>query len=253
MVRITKNPTELKKRVLRFFDPQGARKPLAKFIESLSSKSEVLVFGGCVRDIALYGVKLFSSDIDLVYTGSSVELARVLERMKCEYELTQNKFGGYRTVVKNWDVDLWAIETTWAFKKGYVQYHSINSLLDTTITNWDAIFYKWNESKIVCCDQYFTDMNDGYLSLNLYQNPNVIGCLVRILRFYFMKKATLFSPDIRQFIIEKFEGRNIEDIVRYEVKAYPRDRYLNFNNVTNFIEAIKRGDNELIPTLLELN
>lgn len=251
MVRIARNPAELKKRVLRFFDPQGPRKPLVNFIESLSSINDVLVFGGCVRDIALYGVKLFSSDIDLVFSGSSEELTKALKRLECEYELSQNKFGGYRTVVKGWDVDLWAVKSTWAFKKGHVEYRSIDSLLETTITNWDAIFYNWNENKIICGDNYFSDMQDGYLTLNLSQNPNLTGCLVRILRFYFMKKANLFSPVIRQFIIDKIEERNVEDIVRYEIEKYPRDRYLNSECVINFLEEIKKSDNELIPTSIE--
>ena len=234
----------LKKRINRFFEATSSRKKVCEFISHIAAENDVLVFGGCIRDIALFGVKAFDSDIDLVFCGEQEELDELLS------SYTKNKFGGYRLKIGTWDIDIWALRSTWAFKNQHIEFVASSSLLNTTITNWDSIFFSWCNKTLVYSKNYFKDLNDGYLDLVLPDNPNNLGCLTRIFRFYLMKQANIFSPKLRQYLINQLAIHSDKQILEYERKSYPNNIYLNEQSVVTIRNWIERRDNELIPTEL---
>ena len=229
MVSVAKNKSILKKRLLRFFLESKERKELEFFLNSTSEKNEILVFGGLVRDIALFGISGFDSDIDLVFTGPPSELERLINST-----FKENKFGGYRGRIGSWPVDIWSLEKTWAFKKGLIPLKSNESLLDTTFTNWDSIYFEWRNRKIICPEFYFQELQEGYLNLNLKENPNDIGCTVRVIRYFISKHVSAFSPTMVEYMREQLEKFSNRQLIHAEGISYPNKKYLN-NVVINYI------------------
>lgn len=85
MINVASNKSALKKRIVRFFDAPK-RSELRRFILELSELGEVIAFGGVVRDIALYGIKGFDSDIDLVVNCPPKSLASFFEQSNMTFE-----------------------------------------------------------------------------------------------------------------------------------------------------------------------
>jgi len=239
MLRRVSNKINLRKRLDRFFQTNSSRKNLTFFLDMISTTDEVVVFGGCIRDIALYGIRNFRSDIDIVFTGSQKKLKEIMMELDPRYEVKINKFGGFRAKVGIWDVDIWSLKATWAFKNNFVKFNGEESLLLTTITNWDAIYFKWRKREIVCIDSYFEDILSGHLSLVLPFNPNILGSLVRILRFNFMKEANFFSHELGKFLLKNFDSFSVSDVINYEKQSYPLDTYLTHSSVDKLLRIVK--------------
>lgn len=236
----------LKKRLQRFFDPESkTRQDLCQFLNTLSDKIDVYIYGGVIRDIALHGVASFKSDIDIVFTGNET----ALDPIWGAYGAQRNNFGGRRLSVGHWQVDIWSAESTWAFKEGYKQFESIESMLDTTITNWDAILYHWKDEKIICKADYFKDLSNCYLDVVLDKNPNALGMYTRIMRYCAGKAAAKeVSPRVVHLLKLAFETYSKRELLEYEERSF-KDRYL-----ANAYERLARDENlyrdDLFPTEL---
>lgn len=210
MIDIAINNSAFKKRVVRFFD-SSSRADVSKFIKHLSCAGEVLVFGGLLRDIALFGTKGFNSDIDLVVDYSAERLGFLL--LDSLWESTKNKFGGYRLEVGGWTVDVWPIRETWAFKNTSVAYCGRESLLLTTITNWDSVAYSFKDKKIISDVYYLEYLRNGELDIVLTDNPNHAGVLVRIIKAICDKRAKVLMPRLLGYLKQELPKWTSSQIV----------------------------------------
>jgi len=247
MVSVAKDKSELKKRVLRFFDEKSKRrKSVVLFLNQLSECADIYVFGGLIRDIALHGVASFDSDIDLVYVGDQQKVLDFIEN----YSAKINKFGGYRLDIDGWQLDIWEAKRSWAFEEGYVKYSDVTSLLKTTITNWDSILFNWNHKNLICDERYFKDINDGYLDIKLLENPNEIGMYVRLLRYFTSKDAHLVSSRTSSSISNAVAKYTFQDLSSYEKSSYKQE-YIT-QSVYSYLKSHKGICNpDLIPIGLD--
>lgn len=234
MIDIAANNQAFKKRVVRFFDSQK-RADVIDFIKRLSDVGEVLVFGGLLRDIALFGAKDFNSDIDLVVDCSVGSLAVFFSREIEEFH--RNKFGGYRLEVGGWTVDVWPIRETWAFKNNYVSYTGRDSLLLTTITNWDAVAYSFKEKKIISSSSYLECLRLGELDIVLADNPNEAGVLMRVIRAVCDKHARILMPRVVKYLKQELPKWSADEIAATQDKVLGRI-YLSRQDFYNFRDEI---------------
>ena len=241
MISAANNKSTLKKRVIRFFDaPQ--RSELKTFIMELSEIGEVIAFGGVIRDIALYGIKNFNSDIDLVIDCPIESLDDFFRNSNSNSK--KNKFGGYRTATKNWTVDAWPLKATWAFDKKKVKYIDRESLLQTTITNWDAIAYSFKDGEILCREDYFHLIRDGEIDLILECNPNSAGVLLRTLRSIFDGRAKKLMPKALSYLKKEFNQRTCNEIYSLQKKMFGKEFFTEEN-----LEQLKQETNSLNENL----
>jgi predicted nucleotidyltransferase len=197
MIDIAVNSQAFKKRVVRFFN-SPKRSDVADFIKRLSLFGEVLVFGGLLRDIALFGARGFNSDIDLVVDCSIEEMSVFFVTEASAF--SRNKFGGYRVEVGGWTVDVWPIRETWAFKHKHVLYEGRESLLLTTITNWDAVAFSFKDKQIISSSSYLECLKMGELEVVLTENPNKAGVLIRVIRAICDKRAKILMPRLLKYL-----------------------------------------------------
>ena len=215
---VAKDRSALKKRLQRFFNPKiEARARLCEFLDVLASNVDVYIYGGLIRDIARQGVASFGSDIDIVYTGDESALNSVL----ASFGDGRNSFGGRRLNVGRWQVDIWAAEATWAFAEGYRGFDGIESMLDTTITNWDAILYRWQDKKIICKEDYFKELSASYLDIVLDKNPNMLGMYTRVMRYCVGKFAAKeVSVEVARVLKSAFEEYSEQELLEYEKRSF---------------------------------
>ena len=219
MTTIAKKASDLVKRMRRFLLRERKRdEVLSNLLDRLGSGEDVYLFGGIIRDIALYGSSGLECDIDLVWVGSHDRINAVVE--KDEFLFRRNRFGGFRVKTNCWVVDLWRAEDTWAFRQGGRRYDGVESLLGTTITNWESILCRLEGCKLIHGENYFRDLSDGYLDVINDNNPNPLGMHVRILRAYACKDAWVLSSRTAQVLRGALQAYSFEDMSRYEREHY---------------------------------
>ena len=145
-VAIAANPKILKQRLHRFFylHNNHGRRQVTRISEQLTALGSVYLFGGAIRDIALHGIRHFYADLDFVVDCSAAKLDKLIHQISAKDKIIRNKFGGYRILCDKWWLDVWALESTWAFKHNIIPFNNELSLLNTTILNWDAILFNIN-------------------------------------------------------------------------------------------------------------
>lgn len=221
----------LKQRVNRFVSsPEKYKEYSAKgFFKDVEELGETAIFGGMLRDLSLGSIRAFSSDIDLVIeTDDDSGLASKMEK----YGAIKNSFGGYRLQFHKWKIDIWSLRKTWAFKEGLVKEESFESLLKTTFFDWDAIVLNLTKSKVLSIDNYLEKLADRVVDINLKENPNNIGIIVRALRLL-EKRNAKFTWDLSVHVFNGIESYGLFKILEDEQDSY------NYNLLSeSFISSV---------------
>lgn len=113
---------------------------IKQFLDTLSSRGKVLLFGGAIRDWLLGNNP---KDIDFVVDCPDAAL-KFLDKYKAE----KNRFGGYKLYLKGTKIDLWALETTWAFKNDKTLLPTLPTITRTAFLTLDAIAYSTDSGEI---------------------------------------------------------------------------------------------------------
>lgn len=207
----------LKKRINRFLDSRKYdRGEVSNFIDLAREVGSVAIFGGMLRDLCIGGNRFFDSDVDLVFEQQSKSN---IESLLDSYKYEINSFGGYRVHLRKWQIDIWALENTWAFKNGLVKNNGFKSLLETTFFNWDAIVYEINSKSISVSQDYFDVLKARYLDINLLPNCNEVGSTVRTLRMMIKLNAKL-SPRLRDYLYNSINLIGYETLIDWERRKY---------------------------------
>jgi len=186
------------------------------FMSDAMPQGDIYLFGGILRDLALYGRRGFSSDIDLVVEGDWSHCVNYLESLGAQ----QNKFGGYRFEIASWPVDIWNAQETWAIRKGLVSYRGIASLTETTILNWDAILMSWRTRRFIHRRHYLEHLRDRALDIVLEHNPNPLGMVTRVFRHLCTKDARRITPSAVRFLAEATAKYTFHEIMNEEIRSY---------------------------------
>src|SRR6266852_4854476 len=81
------------------------------------SEWEMVVFGGVLRDLVLYGPAKRPRDIDIVVDCSPDDLRSWLS----SFPFQETRFGGLRIHFRKWSFDIWPLRNTWAFAAGHME------------------------------------------------------------------------------------------------------------------------------------
>lgn len=158
-------------------DPDGTR--LSEVLSVFTGRfDDVAVIGGMVRDFARVGAPGFHSDVDLVIDAPADEV----RDFACEIGARTNVFGGNSIVLNGWELDFWAMESSWAAQEGHVNLSSLGDMLATTFFDHDAILYHINDGWTICASDYLERQMKNELEINLEINPSINGCLYRAAR-----------------------------------------------------------------------
>jgi len=194
-------------------------KSVSSFLDFLSGavpNGEIYLFGGLLRDLAMYGRRGFNSDVDIVVDGDWEAFVKHLEYINAK----KNKFGGFRFEIAKRPIDIWNARETWAIKNGYVRYEGIASLTETTVLNWDAILMNWRTGNFIYRQNYFEDIQKRLLDVVLDKNPNPLGMFVRVLRHLFLKDARKITERAIMYLVASTKLYSYEHVNKAEIASY---------------------------------
>lgn len=234
----------LKKRVNRFFQSSTQlRADVYGFVDAVTENDQfgVYVFGGLVRDIGLFGLRDFSSDIDLVVETDRKSLVNALSKLNNQ-TVVENKFGGFRIAHGAWCFDIWCARDTWAIKNRLVKYDDITSLLKTTFLSWDSALFDVRKQNLICNNDYLENLVNGSLDIVLQDSPNELGSMVRLTRAIYGKGAKELKVNALDTLKTYFKKYSFEEIISYECQSYSK-LFLDLSKLESL-----RNDVESMPS-----
>jgi hypothetical protein len=234
MVAIAKDLPTAKNRLDGFFKSRSnGMHPVAEFLNFITADGKsAYIFGGVIRDICLKGGKDFHSDIDVVFVGTEEDLELRIKIWGSEH--TKTKFGGYRLRLGLFDLDIWTLESTWAFRNNLVRNKTLpEHLLLSTLLNWDAVLWKWRTRILLHEDQYFNDLQQGKLDIVLNVVPNNLKALNKVFRLSTEHDAYLFGPKLQLFIAKTFNQLDINiDLGEAKLTTHSPDKIKELLDLT---------------------
>ncbi|WP_223639328.1 hypothetical protein [Corallococcus sp. EGB] len=178
---------------------------------------EVFVFGGTLRDLLAVSATAAPRDVDLVVAGATGEALRAAFARQL---VRVNRFGGLRLQVQKLPVDIWTLESTWAFQQKLVPGGDFAQLPRTTFLNVEAVAAEMDTRKgrarQVYGDAFFRAVREQVLEINLEENPYAGLCVVRSL-LTARKLHYALGPRLARYLAHhgsRIDGAELEAIQR---------------------------------------
>ncbi len=221
-------------------DPEGAlRRRLSDFITRSSPwhhsvnallkkvrahKWKVFVFGGALRDLVTISPTVAPRDLDLVVAGATSE---DLQAAFATELIRVNRFGGLNLLIHKLPVDIWTLESTWAFRHGRVSGGDFMDLPKTTFLNVEAIAAELDtqpgRARQVYGRTFFRSIQERLLEINLEENPFPGLCVVRSLVIA-RKLNFAIGPRLIRFIAHHGSRMDVEEFEAMQLTHYGRIR-----------------------------
>ena len=189
-----------------------------------------------MRDIGLFTVRGFESDVDPVVDTSRESLITILDSIPKD-SIDCNKFGGFRIKHGSWDFDIWCAQDTWAIKESLVPYKGIESLLDTTFLSWDSVLFDVKKNKLICDEDYIKNLTNGKIDVVLKETPNQLGSCVRLTRAIFSKGANVLGHNALSTLRQNFARYSFDEIIKYEQNSFSK-HYLNIEKLETLKDQV---------------
>lgn len=214
---------------------------LYQFFQRLTVHSEVIFFGGCLRDLYFYDESDYKPrDYDVVLSTVNVEDNLIIEEIIKEYPYTKNQFGGYKVDINGTTVDLWFIENTYLFTKGVIEQSEVN-LIKTVYLTIDAITFNYNRLKLN--NQPFIEtLDSGKIGITTRQ---VEKDDVNILRAIIFKNryGLGLTQELRRLIKENYNENGtkfINNMTELRELRYP-DEALTYDKLLEEVKETIKG------------
>ena len=227
---------QLKNRIRYFFSWRyRGREDVRRTFEDLRKYGQLALMGGMLRDLTLFGNRGFKSDLDFVIVPDDI---RAFDKHLMAIGAKINKFGGYALPSNKWQVDVWPLERTWAHVAGHTKVRTFGDLRNATFFKCDAILYDFDHRKLKTTSDYFQDIENRVLEINLLPNPNPRGNAVRAVRYALMK-GFRWGPKLSKFVDEMIACESWEALQDEEMRSYGT-QYLGIISSRDMSHALRR-------------
>ena len=175
--------------------------------------------GGAVRNLLLCNNSI-PRDLDIILGYVSREQ---LETLFPDHIKGETSLGGLKLQVKDWSIDMWLIQDTWAFKNGKVTGKGFSDYPKITFLNIDAIaiqlFSKKRQKREIYSKGFFEAIAERTIELNFEENPAPAECIVRALRIA-NKFKFVIGPRLARYMISYTNQMEIEELAEIYQRRY---------------------------------
>ena len=224
-----KNPQlefRLRKRLSDFFQRDSVWRPAIRSLQERTQGRDwsIFVFGGTLRDLLALAPSTVPRDLDLVVGGATREaLESVFQR-----EIVRiNRFGGLNLVTHKLPVDMWTLDSTWAFRERLVHGCDFSDLPRTTFLNVEAIAAEFHtrpgRARTLYTRGFFRGIQAKQVEINLEDNPFPALCIVRALVTAQRLRFSL-GPRLVRFILHHARRIPLEELEAIQRSHYGRIR-----------------------------
>lgn len=220
--KIQKLKQQLRTRLGRFVATDSKRHypHLYSVLEDIRKNNyPAFLCGGAVRDMLLCNNSI-PRDLDIILGYVSRER---LETLFPDHIKGETSLGGLKLQVKDWSIDMWLIQDTWAFKEGKVTGKGFSDYPKITFLNIDAIaiqlFSKRRQKREIYSKGFFEAIAERTIELNFEENPAPAECIVRALRIA-SKFKFVIGPRLARYMISYTNQMEIEELAEIYQRRY---------------------------------
>jgi len=225
MVNLKKENPEsiLRKNVSKFLrSPTSHRAPLSPFLRKISKLGgAAFFFGGTLRDLMLFGLGKHPRDIDVVVLSLSNRLRSFLE----PYIQKSTRFDGIEVELGHWDIDLWELSSTWAFRSGFFETEGFETLPKTTFLDVQAVAAK------ICSEPgskgrifehgFFNAIHQKTIGINFEENPYPARCVLSALTTARKLNFSL-SPGLVRYVLHHAARIDLKELCAHQQRQLGR-------------------------------
>jgi hypothetical protein len=230
----------LRSQLSRFLkQPAPWKRNLREIVEAIREREwEAVVFGGVLRDLALYGPAERPRDVDLVVNCSHTDLAAWLSALPSQ----RTRYGGFRVRVHKWNFDIWTLRETWAFTATDMA-PTFENLPKTTFFNIEGIAAQLNTTprhkRVLYSFGFAEAISSKLLDINFEPNPFPQLCIIRGL-WTATRHDLLLSPRLAHYIATRADRHEIAEIMNVQSRHYGVVR-LRTNDVERWLDHIDQS------------
>lgn len=221
-LKIQKMKRDLRARLGRFVATDSKRHypHLYSVLEDIRNNNyPAFLCGGAVRDMLLCNNSI-PRDLDIILGYVSRER---LEALFPDHIKGETSLGGLKLQVKDWSIDMWPIQDTWAFKEGKVTGKGFSDYPKITFLNIEAIaiqlFSKRRQKREIYSKGFFEAIAERTIELNFEENPAPAECIVRALRIA-NKFKFVIGPRLARYMISYTNQMEIEELAEIYQRRY---------------------------------
>lgn len=196
---------------------------------------ELYLIGGVLREFLETGDIKIVRDIDLVISTKEVDQ---FHKICMKYHAKKNSFGGYKINCDGITIDVWNIESTWAYKKNIIKCFEegyFKNLPYTVFYNLDSLIYDVKND--VWYDYLYKKAKESnILDIVLEENPHIDLNILRGMIFqnrYHME----YSERLKKLICERCQNEKEYEKILYLIE---KKRYKT--EILSLIEIKKQLD-----------
>lgn len=172
-------------------------------IENLASVTDIYIFSGVIRN---YFLKVDSyRDVDIVLSD---EVS--IEAYIGKYNVTRNSFGGYKILVGDTSLDIWYLNSTWAFRhQTTFNFSLMEQVPSTAFFNFSAAIYSFNEAKFYATTDFCRFLRDREINIVYRPNPNLALCVINTM-YYEDRFKLKVAARMRRHIVELYRNYHFD-------------------------------------------
>ena len=184
---------------------------------------DLYLIGGVLREFLKTGDFRNVRDIDIVI---STKLIDDFHKICTKYHTKQNSFGGYKINCNDISIDVWRIETTWAYRENIIKCSEedyLKKLPYTVFYNLDSLIYNV-KNDIWYDDLYKEAKESNVLDIVLEENPHIDLNILRGM-FFQNRYHMEYSERLKKLIRERFRNEKEYAKILYsiELKRYEKE------------------------------
>lgn len=194
-------------RIIRQYDSfLLSRSPAAQAVLALEKLAgrcgwRFVLFGGSARDIYLHGENAVPRDLDIVVDNVTQE------DLQAELQFPERThFGGLKGKIGSLSVDIWPLDTTWAFKRMNLgRKPSFDDLVLTTPFNLEGIAIEPAITTVLYDGGFQKCIETKTLEISYAPNADAFVALTLVRAAMFAKKLDLrFGPQLTAYIHKNY-------------------------------------------------
>lgn len=221
-LEIQKMKRDLRARLGRFVasDSKQHYPHLYRVLEDIRNNGHpAFLCGGAVRNFLLCNNSV-PRDLDIILGYISRER---LETLFPDHIKGQTSLGGLKLQVKDWSIDMWPLQDTWAFREGMVKGNGFSDYPKTVFLNIDAIaiqlFSRRRQKREIYSKGFFEAITERTIKLNFEENPTPAECIIRALRIA-SEFSFVIGPRLARYMISYTNQMEIEELAERYQRRY---------------------------------
>jgi len=199
-------------RVKRFGREVGRMKVVGDIVDHLNEYGEAYLFGGGARD-AFFGRGRSVNDLDVVVSGHIDFNSACFDRI----DIRRTNFGGYRFHAGDFEMDVWRLDESYAFRRNPCLPVGIDSLLDTVCFTTDSIAVSLESGSVFLSTAFARAA--AHSTLGFVASPEALDPLVAARAARLMLKLGL-APDrhVASYLLMAVESFGVSSLLEQEAR-----------------------------------